>query len=82
MLIYLFRDERDKENFALSIDVTGTNIPPATRNTEWIFVEAIDTLKFVEPWDIGDFNHALDWLKANEASAQTYEVYRHSMSGG
>ena len=33
--------------------------------TEWIFVEAIDTLKFVEPWDIGDFRQALDRLKAD-----------------
>jgi len=65
MLIYLFRDERDNENFALSVDVTGTNIPPAAQNTEWIFVEAIDTLKFVEPWEIGDFDHALNHLKAD-----------------
>jgi len=28
-------------------------------------VEAIDTLKFAEPWDIGDFGHALDGLKAD-----------------
>jgi len=46
MVSYLFRNEADNENFALSIDVTGENIPPITPLTEWIFVEAIDTLKF------------------------------------
>jgi hypothetical protein len=56
MVIYLFRDEANNENFALSVDETGENIPPITPHTEWIFVEAIDTLKFVEPWDIGDFS--------------------------
>jgi hypothetical protein len=65
MVIYLFRDEADNEKFALSVDVTGENIPPTTPHTEWIFVEAIDTLKFVEPWDIGDFRQALDRLKAD-----------------
>jgi hypothetical protein len=65
MVIYLFRDNAENENFALSVDVTGANIPPLTPHTEWIFVEAIDTLRFVEPWDIVDFNHALDWLRAS-----------------
>jgi hypothetical protein len=65
MVIYLFRDEANNENFALSIDETGENIPPITPHTEWIFVEVIDTLKFVEPWDIGDFSQALDRLRAN-----------------
>ena len=60
MVIYLFRDETDNEIFALSVDVTGENIAPFTPHTEWIFMDAIDTLKFVEPWDIGDFRHALD----------------------
>jgi len=64
MLIYLFRDEADTENFALSLDERGANIPPVTAHTEWVFVEAIDTLKFAEPWDIRDFDHTLDWLKA------------------
>jgi hypothetical protein len=65
MVIYLFRDEADNENFALTVDVTGENIPPITPHTEWIFVEAIDTLNFAEPWDIGDFSEALDRLKAD-----------------
>ena len=55
LFIYLFRDESESENFAFSVDMTGANIPPITPLTEWIFLEAINTLKFVEPWDIGDF---------------------------
>ena len=46
MLIYLFRDESDNHIFAFSIDVTGANIPAVTPHTEWIFLEALDTLKF------------------------------------
>ena len=45
--------------------MTGANIPPITAHTEWIFLEAINTLKFVEPWDIGDFGQVLERLKAN-----------------
>lgn len=55
MFIYLFRDENESENFAFSVDMTGANVPPITPYTEWIFLEAVNTLKFVEPWDIGDF---------------------------
>jgi hypothetical protein len=65
MLIYLFRDESESEHFALSVDMTGANIPPITAHTEWIFLEAINTLKFVEPWDIGDFGQVLERLKAD-----------------
>ena len=49
MLIYLFRDESDNDIFAFSIDVTGANIPAVTPHTEWIFLEALDTLKFPDP---------------------------------
>jgi hypothetical protein len=65
MHIYLFRDESDSGAFAFSTDVTGSNIPPVTPHTEWIFLEAIDTLKFPEPWDIGDFQEVLDHLEAD-----------------
>jgi hypothetical protein len=65
MLIYLFRDGSDSEVFAFSTDVTGANIPPATPHTEWIFLEALDTLHFPDPWDIGDFQSVLDHLKAD-----------------
>ena len=47
MIIYLFREESSAEVFAFSIDVTGQNIPPLSAHTEWIFLEAIDTLKFL-----------------------------------
>ena len=65
MVIYLFHDESSTDVFAFSTDVTGQNIPPVTPLTEWIFVEALDTLKFLEPWDIGDFQDVLDHLKAD-----------------
>jgi len=65
MLIYLFRDESEDKNFAFSTDVTGANIPPVSPLTEWIFLEAIDTLKFPEPWDIKDFQTVLNHLGAD-----------------
>jgi hypothetical protein len=37
LLIYLFRDERT-DNRALTVDVTGRNIPPITSATVWLFV--------------------------------------------
>jgi hypothetical protein len=30
-----------------------------------MFIEALDTLKFPEPWDIGDFQYVLDHLEAD-----------------
>jgi hypothetical protein len=63
--LYLFRDESDGEVFAFSTDATGANIPPVTPHTEWIFLEALDTLRFPEPWDIGDFQEVLEHLKAD-----------------
>jgi hypothetical protein len=50
--------------FAFSIDVTGANIPAVTPHTEWVFLEAFDTLKFPDPWDITDFQGV--HLKADE----------------
>ena len=65
MIIYLFQDEADREVFAFSIDVTGANLPLVSPHTEWIFLEALDTLKFAAPWDIGDFQEVLDHLRAH-----------------
>jgi len=65
MLIYLFRDECDSNIFAFSTDVTAANVPPASPHTEWIFLEAIDTLRFPEPWDLADFQGVLDHLKVD-----------------
>ena len=50
MLIYLFRDERT-DNRALTIDVTGRNIPLVTSSTVWLFVEAINTDSPPPKWD-------------------------------
>jgi hypothetical protein len=63
MLIYLFQDECNSDHFAFSTNVTGTNIPAITPYTEWIFQEALDTLKFIDPWDITDFQDVLDRLR-------------------
>jgi hypothetical protein len=65
MRIFLFRDESDSNVFAFSTDVAAENIPPVTPHTKWIFVEALDTLKFPEPWDIDDFQEVLDHVKAD-----------------
>ena len=65
MRVYLFRDESDNDIFAFSIDATGANIPAVTPHTEWICLEALDTLKFPDPWDITDFQDVLDHLKAD-----------------
>ena len=58
MLIYLFRDERT-DNRALTVDVTGRNIPPITSATVWLFVEAIDTHKLPSRWDTAEFQYAV-----------------------
>jgi len=62
VLIYLFRDEAT-DNLALTVDVTGQNIPPITPSTDWFFVEAIDTRRFPTPWDPIDFQCLLRRLK-------------------
>ena len=62
MLIYLFRDEVT-DNLALTIDVTGHNLPPVVPSTDWIFVEAIDTLRASPPWDVADFQCLLRSLR-------------------
>jgi hypothetical protein len=50
MLIYLFRDERTG-NRALTMDVTGRNLPPITSSTVWVFVEVINTHELPPRWD-------------------------------
>jgi hypothetical protein len=64
VLIYLFRDEAT-DNLALTVDVTGQNIPPITPSTDWFFVEAIDTLRFPAPWDLIDFQCLLRRLRTD-----------------
>ena len=65
MNIYLFRDESSEDVFAFSVDPTGQNIPLVTPHTDWIFMEAMDSLQFPNPWDIDDFQHVLDHLKSD-----------------
>ena len=64
VLIYLFRDE-GTDNLALTIDVTGGNLPPVTPSTDWIFLEAIDTLRSPPPWDVADFQCLLRRLRVD-----------------
>ena len=45
MLVYMFR-QGGTDDLALTLDVTGRNIPPVKSSKDWLFVEAIDTLKF------------------------------------
>jgi hypothetical protein len=65
MVIYVFRDHNRGDIFAFSTDPSGRTIPRATAGTQWVFMEAIDTLKFPEPWDIADFQEVLDRLTAD-----------------
>ena len=58
MLIYLFRDERT-DNRALTMDVTGRNIPAVTSSTVWLFVEAIDTHKLPPQRDTAYLRYAV-----------------------
>jgi hypothetical protein len=58
LLIYLFRDERT-DNRALTMDVTGRNIPPVTSATVWLFVEAINTHKLPPWWDTEYLRYAV-----------------------
>ena len=58
MLIYLFRDGRT-DNRALTMDVTGRNIPPVTSSTVWLFVEAVDTRRLPPQWDTAYLRYAV-----------------------
>ena len=58
MLIYLFRDERSG-NRALTMDVTGRNIPPVALSTVWLFVETINTHLLPPQWDTAEFQYAV-----------------------
>jgi hypothetical protein len=64
MLIYVFRDE-GTDNLALTIDVTGDNLSPVNPSTDWIFVEAIDTVGRALAWDIADLQYVLHRLSGD-----------------
>jgi hypothetical protein len=57
-VFYLFRDERT-DNRALTMDVTGRNIPPFTSSTVWLFVEAINTHNLPPQWDTAYLRYAV-----------------------
>jgi hypothetical protein len=58
VLIYLFRDEKT-DNRALTLDVTGRNIPPVTSSTVWQFMEAINTHRLPPQWDTAYLRYAV-----------------------
>ena len=58
MLIYLFRDEKT-DTRALTMDVTGRNVPRVTSSTVWLFVEAINTHKLPPRWDTAYLREAM-----------------------
>jgi hypothetical protein len=62
MLVYLFQRNGDQ---ALTIDITGRNLPPPNRSSRWVLVEALDTQKF-EPRrrDIAEIDDMLRLVKA------------------
>jgi hypothetical protein len=64
MIIYLFRDIAADDIFAFSTDPTGTNIPPATKTTDWLFQETLDLMEFANR-TIGDFRNVHGRLKAD-----------------
>ena len=47
--------------------MTGGNLPPVTPSTDWIFLEAIDTLRSPPPWDVADFQRLFCWLRRSSA---------------
>jgi hypothetical protein len=57
VLVYLFRDERGRDSFAYSTDVTGRNIPLTTERTKWSFVAAMADR------DIQDFEDVMPRLR-------------------
>jgi hypothetical protein len=58
VLVYLFRD-KGTGNRALTMDVTGRNIPPVTSSTVWLFVEAINTHRLPPRWDTAYLQYAV-----------------------
>ena len=58
MFIYLFRDERTNLR-ALTMDVTGRNIPAVTSSTVWLFVERINTHVLPPKWNTAYLRDAM-----------------------
>jgi hypothetical protein len=66
MVIHLFLDIDADDIFASATDLTGTNIPPVTQTTDWLFREALDLIEFANRI-MGDFRNVLD--RANACAA-------------
>jgi hypothetical protein len=62
VFVYLFRHTGTR-NLALTSDVTGRNISAVTSTTNWLFVEAIDTLKLSVRRDTAGFQAVLAQLR-------------------
>jgi hypothetical protein len=62
---YIFGDESESENFAFSMDRHGASIPPIKPQTEWVFLEAINTLKIPGACDGDDLPRVVEHLKAD-----------------
>jgi hypothetical protein len=64
VLIYLFRDERT-DNRALTMDVTGRNLPSSAPYEPWVFVEMLNTENAKPPLGVGDLKEALSRVTAS-----------------
>ena len=62
MFMYLY-SEKETGRLALTIDMTGQNLPSLTPSTAWNYVETI--AKSLPPWEPADFQRLLDWLSAD-----------------
>jgi hypothetical protein len=45
-------------------------------HTDWVFMEAMDTLRIPDPWDIDDFQFVLDDLKTHR-----YHLFQAELEG-
>jgi hypothetical protein len=64
MLVHLFQQNRTCA-LALTMDVSGRNLPSRTAARNWVFLETLDTNKY-EPRrrDIAEIDHVLSRVKS------------------
>jgi hypothetical protein len=79
MLIYLFRDENEDENFAFSGDMTGANRPPDHTAHRVDFSGGHRHTEVSRPWDNGDFRQVLEHLKADGYYLFQGEIIKRSL---
>jgi hypothetical protein len=63
--ICFFGDAGESETLAFSIARHGAAISPIGPQTEWVFLEAINTLKIPDAWISEDFQHVIEHLKSD-----------------